>query len=219
MDRLAHLCAAAILAAGAQSASADMILLEQSRELLVRAEDPSSPFVEARRSSGAPGAFIDGITVAAGSHSGSASMDSFMGADGIRASAQVEGLGDLGFPMGQGMGEATLSARFEVTEATPFRLSGLMQTDGGDAGGGISLNGPSGAIFDLIAYSGAPTAEHFDHSGVLDPGVYTLVANAAASVFSPPGASASFDLMLDLPAPGATVVLAAGFALAARRRR
>lgn len=196
-----------------------MILLEQSRELLVRAEDPSSPFVEDRRSSSSAGAFIEAISVFAGSHSGSASMDSFMDAGGIRATARVEGLGDLGFPMGQGMGEATLSARFEVLVPTPFHISGLMQSAGGDAGGGISLSGPGGAVFDLVAYSGGPTSEYFDQTGMLDPGVYQIVANAGASVFSPPGASAGFDLLLELPAPGATVALAGGLAFSARRRR
>jgi hypothetical protein len=215
----ARLGAAAIIVAIAHCASADIILLEQSRDLLVRAEDPSSPFVEGRRSSSIAGAFVDSVSVLAGAHSGGASMDSFIGGHGVRAGALVEGLGDLGFPMGQGMGEATLSARFEVVNPTTFRLSGLLEANGSDAGGGMTLTGPAGAVFELVAYSGAPSVEYFDQTGTLDPGLYELVASVGASVFSPPGANARFDLVLELPAPGATVVLAAGLALAARRRR
>lgn len=215
----ARLSAAAILAAIASSASADIILLEQSRELLVRAEDPASPFVEQRSSSTSTGWFTDSISVMAGSHWGAAAMDSFIGPDLIYAASTTEGGGDYGFPMGQGMGEATVFARFEVAESIPFRLTGHFAANGSDAGGGVSLAGPSGQVLGMAAPAGWTGVEYLDESGMLDPGIYTLNINVAASVFSPPGADGSFDVRFQLPAPGAIVVLAAGFGLMTRRQR
>lgn len=217
MNLPARSCAAIAVAACAGAACADIILLEYKRELLVRAEDPSSPFVQQTSSSVSTGAWSDDISVFAGGHSGRAWMSSVIGADGIQASAGVEGRGDLGFPMGQGMGEATLYARFEVAAATSFRLSGFMEAAGSDSGGGISLRGPGGSVLDLVAWSSF--SESFDHSGWLSPGEYELVANVGASVFSPPGADGAFGLVLDLPAPGPVAALGAGLAIAARRRR
>jgi hypothetical protein len=213
----ARLSAGVVVAACAGAASADIVLLEHSRELFVRAEDPSAPLTQQVSASSSAGFFSDDISVFAGSHSGRAWMDSFMGTDMIRATAGVEGRGDLGFPMGQGMGEASLYARFEVMSPTPFRLSGFMETAGGDSGGGVSLRGPGGPVFDVVAWSSF--SEPFDRSGTLDPGVYELVANVGASVFSPPGADGSFAVVLELPGPGAVVVLGAGLAMAACRRR
>lgn len=214
-----RLSAAAIIAAIASSASADIILLEQSRELLVRAEDPAAPFVEQRSSSASAGWFTDGVSVMAGSHWGSAAIDSFIGADLIYAASATAGGGELGFPMGQGMGEATVFARFEVAQPTPFRLTGHFEASGSDAGGGVSLAGPTGQLVAMAAPAGWSGIEYLDESGTLDPGIYTLNINVGASVFSPPGASGNFDVRFQLPAPGAVVVLGAGLALMTRRRR
>jgi hypothetical protein len=217
----ARLGAAAIfIAAACSSASADIILLEQSREIMARAEDPSSPFAQSVSSSTTGGAFIDSVSVLAGSHWGSASMDSFIGPNGIRATASVEGMGDMGFPMAHGEGGASLSSRFQVTAPTPFRLSGMMEAAGSEAGGGLSFSGPGGQIFNMVVFPGsAPGSHYFDESGTLDPGVYELVANIGASVFTPPGASGGFDLNFALPAPGSTALLGFGLVVAARRRR
>lgn len=219
MNLFARLSAAAILAALASSASADIILLEQNRELLVRAEDPASPFVEQRSSSTSTGWFTDSISVMAGSHWGEAAMDSFIGPDLIYASSATAGGGDYGFPLGQGTGEARVFARFEVAESIPFRLTGNFGASGSEAGGGITLSGPSGQVVAMVAPAGWSGVHYLDESGTLDPGIYTLNLHVAASLFDPTRTDGGFDVRFQLPAPGAIVVFAAGLGLMTRRHR
>lgn len=200
-------------------AGADIILMSQHREISASAEDPSGGPFSQMRSTLDPGPFDDSVEVVSGSHSGRAAMSSMIMPHFIHGAATAAGAGDLGFPMGLGLGEATFSARFRVVEPTAYHFSAMFESSGSDAGGGISFTGPSGPIFELVAIPGSPTSESFDTTGTLAPGIYDLVANIGASVFSPPGASAAFGVTLDLPAPGATIPLLAAAACAARRRR
>ncbi|MFG0282841.1 MAG: hypothetical protein ACF8R7_00325 [Phycisphaerales bacterium JB039] len=209
------------LAAGAlcAPATADVILLSHTREILARADDPAGSFTQMGRSSPDGGVFNESVSASAGSHSGFASLNSLVSTTLITGLAETRGAGNLGFPLGQGFGDATMSVQFEVTQATPYRLSGEFSASGSDAGGGLSFFGPAGSVYGLVATPGGGYLETFDESGVLAPGVYELNANIAASVFSPPGADGSFNFVLQVPTPGAAALLGIGVLGVARRRR
>ena len=212
--------ACVLLALGvAAPAVADIILISSSREILARADDPAGSFTQERQSSLDAGVFSGSVSASAGSHSGFASLDSLISPGVISATAETEGLGPHGFPLGQGFGEATMSVQFEVIEPTPYRFDGQFSAAGSDAGGGLSFSGPGGAVFDLLIMPGAPRIEPFATGGMLDPGVYELNVNIAASVFAPPGADGSFSFVLEVPAPGALALLGAAVMAPLVRRR
>ncbi len=200
-------------------AGADIILMAQSREISASAGDPTGGPLSEMRSTLAAGPFDESVEVIVGSHSGRATMSSMIMPHLVHGVATAAGAGDLGFPLGLGLGEATFSARFRVIEPTDYHFSAMFESSGSDAGGGVSFTGPSGPIFELVAIPGSPTSESFDTTGTLAPGIYDLVATIGASVFSPPGAGAAFGVTLDLPAPGATIPLLAALACATHRRR
>ncbi len=100
---------------------------------------------------------------------------------------------------------------FEITEPTPYVLTGLLESTvlGFSAGGGVTfaLQGPSGSVHQWVIggdpFTG-PESEVLDEAGTLAPGVYTVLAVATGSAdsatepfsFDGGGAAALFDFEL-----------------------
>lgn len=173
-------------------------------------------------------------------HNGTATHSSTLDPDEIRFSGTTGGT--AGFPLGGGAfapagGVTSINVTFDLSTTQPFRLFGSVFS-------ALTYNSTSANIYLIelkldggpsiyrrdqnLVFSGPniPNPDHdqgsFNATGTLQPGRYVFSAFVRTSTgFS--GATGmspgSIDVTLEIPAPAAGTLLAAGGVLALRRRR
>lgn len=158
-------------------------------------------------------------------------QSSTLGATEISASASAFAIGSGSNPVGSATSRNLLNVHFTVAQPTDFRLDGSLAWQAfGSATPAIPpalwirLNGPGGAVFDMQRGAGNIGSLSFTGSNVVTGslGTGTYVLEAWIEGFGSRGGSASgsYNFTLNLPSPGAPIILGAtALALASRRRR
>ncbi len=157
----------------------------------------------------------------------SATFASVVGPAGVAADLRLDSLlaeGAAGGILASTGGVVRLDLVFEVSEATPFRLSGLARASDLLADVVVRLSDPSAVLFELEIFGGVdpddPHAgfdEPFAVSGSFEPGVaYQLLLVGVDDVFLP--TTGALDLAAELllvPEPGSGGLLLGGLLLLA----